>query len=180
MMEYLEIAGRCTLALVFIVSAYGKLRSRLAFTAFLAGLRDMRVSPSAFVHAVAWAAVAAETTIPILLAIPATAMAGLLLAMVVLTAFTIAILVVLNRGVQTSCPCFGSSPVRFGRRHVVRNGTLLVVGATTIMAMAGSASQVDVGGAVVAIAAGMVFAIVIASFDELTDLVAGFPARDQR
>jgi hypothetical protein len=168
------------LALVFIVSAYGKFRSRAAFSAFVQGLRDMRVVPSAVVVAVAWAVVVAETTIPFLLAVPATAIAGLLSAMVVLAAFTGAVLVVLTRGTRASCPCFGSSLVQFGRRHIVRNGILLAVGATAIVSSADGGGRVEMAGTAVAVAAATTLAIVIVSFDELTDLLTGFPERSHR
>ena len=128
----------------------------------------MRVVPARRVRVVAVAVAGAEAVVPVLLAVPATAVAGFGLAVLLLGAFTLAVGVVLRRGTAASCPCFGASAAPFGARHLVRNGALLaagVLGAVTVGEGSGQA-----GGVLLAVLTGAVLASLVARLDDLVAL----------
>ncbi|WP_431909709.1 MauE/DoxX family redox-associated membrane protein [Micromonospora carbonacea] len=165
-MQYLDLASRVALALIFAVSVFAKIRNSAAFAGFKAGLTAMRVVPRAAISALAVAVVAAE--IGTLLALPVFGVAGLLMATALLGAFSAAITAVVVRGTAASCPCFGVSPVRFGRRHLVRNGALMV------LALGGAASSDSAGaltrpGVMLAVVAALVFAIIVVAFEDIVE-----------
>ncbi|GAA3768715.1 MauE/DoxX family redox-associated membrane protein [Micromonospora maritima] len=170
-MQYVELLGRTVLALVFVASAVGKLKSGAAFVAFRRGLADMRLLPTAVVPAVAVAVVTGEVVAVVLLGLPGTGTAGLVLALVLLASFTAAIAVVLARGTRVSCPCFGGSSVSFGRRHLVRNGLLLGLG---VAALVGGTSQAPlaVPAALLSMAGAVVIAMVVVTFEDIADVLA--------
>jgi hypothetical protein len=176
--EYLEVAGRMVLALVFIASATAKLLGRARFNAFTSGIRDLRLLPTRAVTLAASLVVVAELALPALVAFPRTALAGLLLAAALLTLFTGVIGTVLRRRTRAACPCFGFPAVSFGRRHLVRNGILLTITVAAIVAGNAAVGSLAPGGAVVAALAALVVGILIVSFDELADLVSG-PTRER-
>jgi hypothetical protein len=96
-----------------------------------------------------------------------TATIGGALALGLLSAFTTAIVIVLRRGTQASCLCFGATERPYRPRHLVRNGLLAAA------ALAGavlSGHPIDLPAALIAIAAGAVTALVLVTFDELLDL----------
>src|SRR4051812_18457090 len=99
--------GCCWLvAVVLATSAVGKLRVR---TAFRRSVADMAVLPARAVTPVATAVPVVEALAVLLLVLPPTAMLGSLLALVLLAAFTTGIVIVLRRGTQAGCLCFGTT-----------------------------------------------------------------------
>jgi hypothetical protein len=166
--------GCCWLvAVVFAISAAGKLRSAGARAAFRRSVADMKVLPSRAVGPVAAAVPIAEALTVVLLVLPPTAVYGCVLAGVLLAAFTTGILIVLRRGTRASCLCFGASERPFSARHVVRN---VLLAAAALSGALLSAQPVDLPAALVAIAAGAIAALLVVTFDELLDLF-GTPAR---
>ncbi len=166
--------GCCWLvAVVLAISAVGKLRVR---TAFRGSVADMAVLPARAVTPVATAVPLAEAVAVVLLVLPPTATIGCLLALVLLTAFTTGIVIVLRRGTQASCLCFGTTERPYGVRHLVRNG-LLIVAAAAGVATSGPAT--DLLGTLIAIVAGAVAAVMLVVSDELLDLL-GTPAQPIR
>jgi hypothetical protein len=166
--------GCCWLvAVVFAVSAAGKLRSAGARAAFRRSVADMKVLSIEVVGPAAAAVPIAEALAVVLLVLPPTAVYGCVLACVLLAAFTTGIVIVLRRGTRASCLCFGASERPFGARHVVRN---VLFAAAALSGALLSAQPVDVPAALVAIAAGAIAALLVVTFDELLDLF-GTPAR---
>lgn len=180
-MEAVLLGARCAVALVFAAAVFGKLRSREAFRSFVAGVRAMGVLPERAVRPVAFAVAGCEAAVPVAVLVPFTASLGFFLAAGLLMAFTAAVLVVLRRGVEASCPCFGAATSRFGRRHVVRNLLLLAMTVTgAVPATAGPAGFPPVAAAVPAVFAGAVVALLVIAFEDLVDLVAPATAEYRR
>ncbi|WP_030275331.1 MauE/DoxX family redox-associated membrane protein [Streptomyces sp. NRRL B-24484] len=173
-MYYAAVACRVLLALVFAASAVSKVRGRAAFTAFEDALRGMRLVPAGRVRRTALLVAAAETALPPLLALPATATAGLLLAVGLLAGLTASVAVTLRRGAVVGCPCFGATAVPLGRRHLVRN---LLLTAAALTALAAAHRPAPDGGAqaaalLLAGGAGALAALVTATLDDLAALFA--------
>jgi hypothetical protein len=162
--------GCCWLvAVVFAISAAGKLRTAAARTAFRRSLADMTVLPVRAVGTVAKAVPIAETAAVVLLVLPPTAALGSLLALALLAAFTTGIVLVLRRGTRAGCLCFGTTERPYSRRHLVRNGLLTAAAATGAVT---SGTPTDLPATLIAIAAGAVAALMLVTFDELLDLLS--------
>lgn len=163
--------GCCWLvAVVFAVSAVGKLKAR---TAFRRSVADMAVLPARAVAPVATTVPLAEALAVVLLVLPPTAMVGSLLALVLLAAFTTGIVIVLRRGTRASCLCFGTTERPYGVRHLVRNGLLTVAAATGVVT---AGPVTDLLATLIAIVAGAVAAVMLIVSDELV----GTPAQPIR
>lgn len=191
-MEYVLLGARCLVGVVFVVSAVSKLRSRRAFTEFVASLRQLGLLRPAGLRPAGLAVALTEAAIPVLLIAPVAAAAlegapgsaaanfatgaGFALAGGLLVAFTVAILLAMRRGVQAPCRCFGASATPLGVRHVVRNGFILVV---TTIGVAGVLVEwtgaTHPGGAVIAALTGLVAGVLITTFDDLVDLFVASP-----
>jgi hypothetical protein len=169
---YVAFAIRSLIVVVFSVSAFSKLRSQSAFrdfTSWVAGL-PVPVAPRWPAPAAATLA-AAEAAIVVLTALPWTAVAGLALALVVLATFTAGTWLAVARGTDTPCQCFGASAAPLGRRHIARDALLCVAAAAGI-ACAG-AGGARTGGILLALAAGLVIAVLVVHVDDLAVLFAG-------
>lgn len=160
--------GCCWLvAVVFAISAIGKLGTSAVRGAFLRSVRDMGVLPAGAVGPVARAVSILEAAAGGLLVVPATAVLGCVLALTLLAAFTTGIAIVVRRGTAASCLCFGTSERPYSARHLVRNALLGLV------AIAGgllSGAPVDLPATLVAIAAGAIGALIVVTLDEMLDL----------
>ncbi|MCW3815089.1 hypothetical protein ONA91_11540 [Micromonospora sp. DR5-3] len=182
-MSYLFVFSRCLLALVFLASAASKLRGRPAFRAFADSLRTMNVLPAQLVVPVAGAVAAAEATVPLLLVpLPGAAVAtvGFTVAAALLAAFTVAIAVVLHRGVPVSCRCFGEAAAApFGRHHLARNVVLTVVAGLGAYASLGDPG-VPIRAAVLAVPLGAVGALIVVRLDDLAALFLPATASGRR
>lgn len=167
-MAYVVLGGRVLIAVVFAVSAFGKLRSRSSYRAFAAWLAGLPVLPARGRTAAAPVMAAAETAIVLLLALPWTVQAGLLAAAATLAVFTVGTLVVLRRGVREPCQCFGASTVPIGARHVVRNAALGVV---AVVAASGPAAAAMRGsGVALSLVMAVSAATIVLFLDELAAL----------
>jgi hypothetical protein len=160
--------GCCWLvAVVFAISAVGKLRTAGARSAFRRSVTGMAVLPARAVRPVAAAVPIAEATTVVLLLVPRTAALGCVLALGLLAAFSIGIVVVLRRGTRAGCLCFGTTERPYRRRHLVRNG-LLTAAALTGAVLSGHPTTLPA--ALITIAGGTLAALVLVVFDELLDL----------
>lgn len=162
--------GCCWLvAVVFAVSAVGKLRSAAVRAAFRRSVAGMAVLPARAVGPVAVAVPIGEAVAVALLVVPPTAALGAALALALLVAFTSGIAIVLRRGTRAACLCFGTRERPYGVRHLVRNGLL----AATALAGAVLVGQpTDQALALIMMAGGALAALVLVVFDELLDLFA--------
>jgi hypothetical protein len=177
--SYIEVFGRCLIGVVFLVSAVSKLRGSRQFREFAASLTAMRLLPSRLVTPVAAVVAATELAVPVLLAplpVPGLAAAGFAIAALLLAGFAVAIVVVLRRGVQASCRCFGGSGAApFGRHHVVRNAVLTLIAGLGVYASLGQPT-VDLQVLALAGPLGLVGALVTVRLDDLVDLFSPLSA----
>ncbi|MEU6881927.1 MauE/DoxX family redox-associated membrane protein [Streptomyces sp. NPDC046712] len=175
-MGYALLACRLLVGVVFAASAAGKLRSATAFRAFEGATRSMGV-PGRLARPVAVTVVAAECAVPFLLAAGPAGAPGLGLAVVLVVAFSAGIVGVLRRGTRASCACFGASSTVIGRRHLVRNGLLLLcAGFGAGYALTGTASTPHAGGIAIAAVAALVGALLVIFTDELGELFGAGPS----
>ncbi len=172
-MHYFTLFARVLIGTVFLVSAVAKLRSPAAFAAFTRSVRKMKLVPAALVVPVAAAVVAGEVSIVALLAVPAdvTALLGFAVATGLLAAFTVAIVLVVRRGTDLTCQCFGASTVPLGPVHVVRNLVLLAVAVAGALAIR-SGGELHLGGAGIAVIAGLVGGGLVTVLDDILGLFA--------
>lgn len=99
-MGYVYVGCACLVGLVFVVSAFSKLRD---FSGFVASVPRLVPMPIGRARPVAVVVVAAETAVPILVAVPPLGALGFTVAAVLLFAFTVAIAGALRRGRRSSC-----------------------------------------------------------------------------
>lgn len=173
-MHYLAVVCQAVIAVTFAVAAFTKGRSRASFVAFAASVRDLTARPRRVSHSLAVSVIVAEATVALLVVVPGLHTAGFVLALILLAAFTAALVRALLRGERPSCRCFGSASAQIGLRTVVRNlllGAAAVTGAVAgTLADASSAGAVDTRGTVLAIVAGAVAAGLIVAIDDIVEL----------
>lgn len=167
-MEYLTVASQALLTAVFGWAAVSKVR---AFANFRQSVREM--VPGRYVGVVATGIVAAESACA--LAVPVSAVVGLIGCLGLLTLFCVGIVVLLGRGVSASCACFGASGAPLGRKHLIRNGFLAGVALCGLMSDAGG--ELHPGGVLTAVFAGLIGAALLVAFDDLAELFMPSTAR---
>ncbi|MEV7602541.1 MauE/DoxX family redox-associated membrane protein [Kitasatospora sp. NPDC089797] len=132
MTAYLLLGCRVVIAVVFAKSALAKLRARPDFAS---ALRVMAVLSPRLTGPAVLGVPIAEAVLALLVWMPrpvvswAFAAAGGLIAV-----FAAVLVVLLRRGADVSCPCFGASGVPVGAAHVARNLVLLAVAAAGLLA----------------------------------------------
>lgn len=175
-MDHLVAVLRCMLAVVFLVSAVGKVRSRGAATAFAASLRDMRLMPDRVTGVVAGAVITVEFALVALMAV-GWLVAGFAVAAGLLSGMTAAIVAVVRRGLRASCNCFGVASAPLGYRHVVRNALPLsaALAGLAVLVVKPDAADLPIHPAAIALcaAAGTLAALLIVRWDDLADLFLG-------
>jgi hypothetical protein len=178
---------------VFATSAFAKLRSRAAYRDYRAGLRAMRLVPPGLLTRTAVTLVAVEAVTACglaaaagLLAAGASAAAPLSeLALAVAAVLTLAlaggVAVALSRGAQATCACFGGSSGRpLGRAHLVRNTFLLALLAAGLVVGLLQRDGPGLADSLLAVAAGLVLALLIIRWEDLVALVDNGPVAPQR
>ncbi|MFB7232237.1 MauE/DoxX family redox-associated membrane protein [Streptomyces fimicarius] len=178
-MTYLMLGCRALLLVVFLTALVGKTRSRAAFAEFRASIVALRLLSRRLSRAAAAAVVLVEAVTAVLLVVPATAAAGLALAVALLLVFSAGIVLALRRGDGTaSCRCFGASAAPLGRIHVVRNLALAAIGGAGLTAGAwASGWPPHAAGAAVALAVALLGALLVLRLDDLAFLFSD-PKRD--
>jgi hypothetical protein len=169
--QYVHLAIRCLLVVIFLVSSVGKIFGRSAYSRFVTSVRDMGVLPAPLVRVAAASVVAAETVVWLLLLVPAplAARSGGAIAAGLLGAFTVAVLASLWRGMRTPCRCFGTSAAPLGVQHVVRN-TCLIGSAAVCAITAEAGGPMLASGAVVAVSAGLLGGALVVWLDDIVEL----------
>jgi hypothetical protein len=172
---YAVLACRGLTGIVFLVSAFTKLRSRSAFRRFRSWLAALPV-PAARSRPVpvATAMAAAEVAIVVLVALPWTARAGLVLAAVMLAVFTAGTSLAVARGAGEPCQCLGMSASPLAWRHVVRDTLLCLVamaGALGAGALGAGSGSLRPAGIVVSLAVGLAIALFVVFLDDLAVLL---------
>jgi hypothetical protein len=168
--EYLTVASQALLTSVFGWAAVSKVR---AFATFRQSLRQM--VPGRYVGVVAAAIVTAESGCA--LAVPVSAVVGLIACLGVLMVFCLGITVLLVRGVSASCACFGAGGAPLGRKHLVRNGLLAAIALSGLVTNIDTAGELQMGGVLTAVFAGLIGAALLVAFDDLADLFMPSTAR---
>ncbi len=169
-MAALDIGLRTILAAVFAVAFVSKTHSRAAFAEFAATLADFGWLRGRRRHVVALAVPVAEAALVVLLAIPATVMAGFAMAFAMLMVFTGVTWREGAAGRPVRCRCFGGGSARIGPAQLARN--LVLLGC----AVAGGVMTATAGGGapawmlVLAIGGALLAAAFIVHWDELATL----------
>lgn len=179
-MPYVTLGCQALLVLVFAISVVGKVHGQEAFTEFVGATR--RLLPASVGAGLArWIAAcvaAAEAATVVLLLLPVATVLGFLLAVVLLSAFTTAVLLAVRRGERAPCRCFGASTHPLGLAQVVRNAVLLAAGGLGVIGAVSSPTQAiePAGIAVVLLAAGVI-ALPVLLADDIAALFRATPQK---
>jgi hypothetical protein len=133
MTGFLVLTTRITLGVVFGFAVWSKMRGRAEFRDWVAGLG---IVPARLTGPAAVAMIVVEGGAVLLIAVPSTEVAGLMLAGVVLAGFAGAIGLLRYRRVPVTCRCFGASAGPMGAAEIIRN-TVLSGAALTASRFAG-------------------------------------------
>jgi hypothetical protein len=179
----LGLAALTIAAIVFGTSAAAKLRGRTAYRSYRAGLREAAVVPGRLLPATAAvlagyeALVAAASAVAAILtaaSLPGAVVVSwlALAAAVVLTSVLAAgVGVVVGRGTQASCACFGAASARpLGAAQLVRNLSMLAVIAGGLISDGLAHGRHTPAAAAIGVAAGAVIALILIRLDDLVDL----------
>jgi archaellum biogenesis protein FlaJ (TadC family) len=129
-LTYLPVYCQVAVVLGFSLSFAGKVRN---VPAFVRTITSFRVLPARHSGLLAALFLCAEFAVVLLVLLGSTfTLAGLALAALLLVIFTVALILVLVRGVDASCNCFGASDDKISPYHILRNllfltGTLLAM-----------------------------------------------------
>lgn len=165
MLAGVAVGCRALLVVVLGLAFAGKISSRAAFRGFTDTLTALPWPRHRGYQVLAITIIAAEGASVVLIAVPVTALTGLVLATVLLVGFTVVPALALRRRVELTCRCFGLREAKIGPSHVLRNGLVLcaaLAGLTASLAARAGAAQ-----SLVAIGIGMVAGIVFVGWDEL-------------
>ena len=179
-MPYVALGCQALLVLVFAISVVGKVRGQDAFTEFVAATR--RLLPASIgARPARWIAASvagAEAITVVSLLLPVSTILGFMLALVLLGAFTTAVLLALRRGERAPCRCFGASTHPLGPAQVVRNAVLLAAAVLGGIGTVSSPSAVPnpVGIATALLAAGVV-ALPVLLADDIAGLFRASPQK---
>ncbi len=183
-MDYLAIACRCLIGLLFGVSAISKVRAAAAFAEFTTATRALLAAalpgPGRYTAVERWlpsTIVVTETAVAGLVVVPASARFGLGLAAVLLTGFTLAIAAAIHRDVRAACRCFGASTTPLGTAHLIRNGILLLVSSTGLAVGPGELDRTDPAGLVLTVGVATIAVVVVARLDDLVALFTPLAGR---
>ncbi|MEO3867585.1 MauE/DoxX family redox-associated membrane protein [Nonomuraea sp. B12E4] len=170
-MLYISFACRLALVAVMALAAVAKLRSRGVFAASLEGFDFV---PVRLRRPLAVLVPAAELLIALLLAVPATVTAGFLAAALFCCGLTVVPILVVARGKQVKCACFGAGEVPMGGWHIARNAVLLaaaVLGSFVTIRL-GDGVPAQIPGIALAVVAAGVLTTVIVFVDDIAALFA--------
>ena len=170
-MQYVTLASRCALGIIFVTALAGKLRNRQAFRAFRDSVQDMMSLPSHWATAASTAVVLAEASIVALLSIEHTVPAGFSLTGAVLLVFSVGLVRVIRSGAPIPCRCFGASAVPISGRDLLRNAILLAtVAAGLTSRLLAPAGGTRPAGVTIGLACAGLVALTIIFFEDLADL----------
>jgi hypothetical protein len=174
-MHYLSFGIRLWLALVCAVAVVGKARGRRSFGDFVTSLElaarsvPLVRAPARFARLAAAPILVAEAATAVLLPLPATALAGGVLAVLLFAGFTAGVMVAVATGAEAPCACFGRISRRLGWSDAVRDAVLL---AAAGVALAVGAGDVAPAGGVSAAVAALVATLVVVFWSDIAALFA--------
>jgi hypothetical protein len=176
-MHELLTGAAVALWVVFAVSAASKVRSAGGQRAFAESLRPLGLLPGRLLAPTALAVTGAEIAVVVGLScapvVRPVASAAFAVATVLLGVLTSGIALALRRGSSAPCACFGASSRPLSRRHLVRNGVLMLIaaGGAGLAAVLPPASP-EPPSLVLAGLVGAVVALLLIRFDDLVELFA--------
>jgi hypothetical protein len=166
-MPYAALICRYAIAIVFAVAFVSKAHRAAAFREYREAVRGYLSLTASPATAVAVAVIAAEAAVAVLVAVPGTAAAGLVLAIGLLTAFTVVLHRAIRRGVRASCRCFGGASRVPGRDTLARNAILLLVAVAGLLAHVTGAATVPAATLALCLGTAVILAIVLIFSDDL-------------
>ncbi|MEV5413994.1 MauE/DoxX family redox-associated membrane protein [Thermopolyspora sp. NPDC052614] len=171
-MPYVLLGCQIMVGTVFLASVAGKVRGRRAYSAFLAAIGGLAPGlPPSRRQALAPLMIAGESAVAALLAVPVTARAGFVAAVVLLAVFTVAITAAIRARRRVSCACFWDSSVAVGPAQLIRNGVLLACSLTGAVLGPGAWSAApEPGGVAAAALAGLAGAGLVILTDDIAAL----------
>lgn len=173
MLPYLALASRSILAAIFVMSVATKLRTGATRREFVLSVRSLAGTNLRRSVVLAACSIVAELGIVALLAFPVSLSAGFVAAALLLAAYSAILVRALQRGVQASCHCIGSSTGPIHPWLVGRNIGLILV---SVIGLAGIHSPLEATvtvGVVASLAAALAVLIVVSTFDDFVFLFAG-------
>ena len=170
-MSYVLIGQRCLLATVFLLACFGKVRDAAHLRRFATSIEKLTKLPAGPARAVAWATVAGEGAVPVLLAFAPTARAGFVVATGLLAAFVAVVVRAVRGGVLAECRCFGRAGAVMSVATIIRNLLLIAVAVPGVV-MSPTTPATRLGGVALALAVGFAVAVFFARYyDEVTRAV---------
>ncbi len=189
-MTELLIAVLTSAFCVYCTSAVAKLRSRAAYLSFVMGLAETKLIRLGLLPATAAALVSGEALAAVITAtavvITASGVAGastvtglaLGLAIALTGVLTAGIAVILSRGTQARCACFGSvSEQLLGRPHLARNAALLGALTAALICNLEGTGRGSAGGIVLAALVGGVIGLLLIRLDDIVELFTPITSR---
>lgn len=172
-MSGLQVGVVAMLWCVFAISAGSKLRAQRAFTA---SLRSLRLIPERQLARAAFAVTGAELVVVLGLTWILLSPGDRRMQLVAVLPPTALLLIVLTAGIwlalrhrhSARCACFGATERPLSRRHLLRNG-LLLLGVLAALAPAAPASD-SLPVALLGVVAGIVTALVLVRLDDIVEL----------
>ncbi|MDG4864468.1 MauE/DoxX family redox-associated membrane protein [Streptomyces sp. T-3] len=170
-MYYLGLAARLLLVLVFASAVLGKTWRRTSFVSFADSVEALRVLPRHLARPAAVLTVVLEGAVAVLLCVPALAVVGLVLAMLLLLSFVAGILAARRAGRLVPCRCFGATRKPLGMPHVIRNLLLVAAAALALLGqLTPGSAGVHLGGVAIAVAVAGIAALIVVRLDDLLSL----------
>src|SRR5580658_653827 len=188
-MEEFSIVVLSLAACVFAASAAAKLKSRRGYRAFRSGLGDIELVPVRLLPTAAASLAATEVVTAAgllaaaaLIAAPAPGATWLAESALAAAAALTAVLatgvgVVIRRGIQARCACFGARSTRpLGLVHLARNVCLVAVICAGLTGVPLAHGRPPLAGTILAAVAGALAALLFVRWEDLAELFAPIPA----
>jgi hypothetical protein len=161
------------LFVIFVASFTSKVRSRAAFAVFAESLDGFGIRGTRPQARTAGIVIMAEAAAAALVALPFTVTWGLAASGLIITVFTAQAGIARRQGLRPVCNCFGSGRSALGARHLVRNGLIIAVAISGLLAeFAGGRASLAAAPAVLAAGIAVIAGISMVVWDDLAALLA--------
>ncbi len=168
-MTFVALFCRTLIGLIFLVSAGHKILSRQRLRDFTSWIAVLPLPTRRLGRLSAVVVVSAEILIVLLIALPATAAIGLIVAAVTLAVFATATVVLLRKGTRTPCLCFGPSDTPLRVRHAIRD--LLLLAVAIAGALGAGLTPPPTAGVLLCTTTAFVTAFLVSAFDDIAGLL---------
>jgi hypothetical protein len=169
LLVYLSAYCRVLIAIVFAYSSTAKLLKLKSFEESIVSLAGVRQTQASFL---AILVVTLEVAVVALLLVEQALAAGFLLALALLTAFSVVLSINLARNNKASCNCFGHSVKLISRADLLRNGGLLLCVLVGLMlSINGFGLQLHVVGWILVFGVSALSLLLAANFSMIIDVL---------